>query len=144
MNSHFDYLIVGSGLTGATIARILFDKGFKVLIIERRSHLGGNVYDHVHESGIRVHTYGPHYFRTSDERIWQFVNRFSSFYNYVASVKTLVDGQHENWPVSAAYIKKHVGFNWKPSFQEKPRNFEEAALSLMPELIYSKFVRGYN
>jgi UDP-galactopyranose mutase len=144
MTSHYDYLIVGSGLTGATIARILFDKGFKVLIIERRSHLGGNVHDHVHESGIRVHTYGPHYFRTSDEKIWRFVNRFSSFYNYVASIKTLVDGQHENWPVSAAYIKRHVGVNWKPSFQETPRNFEEAALSLMPELIYTKFVRGYN
>lgn len=144
MTSDLDYLIVGSGLTGATIARILFDKGFKVLIIERRSHWGGNVYDHVHESGIRVHTYGPHYFRTSDEKIWQFVNRFSSFYNYVASVKSLIDGQYENWPVAASYINRHIGLNWKPSFQNKPRNFEEAALSLMPELIYSKFVRGYN
>lgn len=144
MSFDFDYLIVGSGLTGSTIARILFDKGYKVLVIERRSHLGGNVHEHVHESGIRIHTYGPHYFRTSDERIWQFVNRFSSFYNYNACVKTLVDGQYENWPVSTAYIKRHIGFNWKPSFHNKPRNFEEAALSLMPELIYSKFVRGYN
>jgi UDP-galactopyranose mutase len=144
MSADFDYLVVGSGLTGATIARILVDRGYKVLVIERRNHLGGNVHDYVHQSGIKIHTYGPHYFRTSDEDIWRFVNRFSSFYSYVASVKSLVDGQYENWPIAGSYIQKHIGLNWKPSFSGKPANFEEAALSLMPEPIYSKFVKGYN
>jgi UDP-galactopyranose mutase len=76
-----DYLIVGSGLTGTTLARILTDAGFKILVVERRCHLGGNVYDHWHPSGIRIHTYGPHYFRTSSEIIWEFVSRFASFHH---------------------------------------------------------------
>lgn len=59
-----DYLVVGSGLTGATIARLLHDAGREVLIVERRAHCGGNVHDHLHPSGIRIHTYGPHDFRT--------------------------------------------------------------------------------
>lgn len=139
-----DFVIVGSGLTGATLARMLHDNGFKVLVLERRSHVGGNVYDHYHESGIRVHTYGPHYFRTSSEEIWRFVNRFASFYSYEAVIQSVVDGIHENWPIAGSYIKKHVGPNWQASFKGTPSNFEEACLALMPELVYQKFVKGYN
>lgn len=139
-----DYLVVGSGLTGATIARLLHERGEQVLILDRRSHPGGNVHDHLHTSGIRVHTYGPHYFRTSDDRLWQFVNRFAEFYDYVAALKSWVDGQYENWPIAASYIRKHIGESWEPSFKGTPSNFEEAALSLMPEQIYEKFIKGYN
>lgn len=139
-----DYLIIGSGLTGAVIARTLKDRGKDVWVVERRNHVGGNVFDHLHESGIRIHTYGPHYFRTHDERIWRFVNRFSEFRPYVACLKSYVDGQYENWPIGASYIRKHVGENWEPSFKGSPENFEEAALKLMPALVYEKFVKGYN
>lgn len=139
-----DYLVVGSGLTGATIARLLFDAGYKVLVLDRRQHLGGNVYDYAHESGIRIHAYGPHYFRTSDSEIWKFVNRFATFYDYIPCLKSYVDGNYENWPIASSYIKKTVGDNWIPAFKGKPSNFEEAALSLMPELVYYKFVRDYN
>ena len=139
-----DYLIVGSGLTGAVIARCLHDAGHNVLVLERRTHLGGNVHDHLHPSGIRIHTYGPHYFRTSDERIWQFVNRFSGFHPYAASVRSFIDGTYETWPVNASYLEKTVGRHWKPSFEGTPANFEEACLSLMPETVYEKFVKGYN
>jgi UDP-galactopyranose mutase len=139
-----DYLVVGSGLTGAVIARTLHERGEKVLVLDRRNHMGGNVHDHLHESGIRIHTYGPHYFRTSDERIWQFVNRFATFYEYVASLKSWVDNAYENWPIAASYIRKHIGESWQPSFKGTPANFEEAALSLMPEQIYVKFIKGYN
>src|SRR5215813_8978408 len=59
-----DYVIVGSGLTGGTIARMLTDAGREVVVLERRPHVGGNVHDHRHPSGVRIHTYGPHYFRT--------------------------------------------------------------------------------
>src|SRR5882672_3125207 len=88
-----DYVIVGSGLTGGTIARMLSDAGRDVIIIERRAHLGGNVHDHKHSSGLRIHTYGPHYFRTGSDEIWNFVHRFATFYKYEAVVRSHVDGQ---------------------------------------------------
>ncbi len=140
----FDYLVVGSGLTGAVIARTLHDAGCSVLILERRSHLGGNVHDHHHPSGIRVHTYGPHYFRTGSEKIWDFVNRFASFYPFEAVIKSLVNGKYENWPIAASYINNSIGKDWKPSFEGIPSNFEEASLSMMPKEIYEKFVKGYS
>lgn len=139
-----DYLIVGSGLTGATISRLLADAGREVLVVDRRSHWGGNVHDHAHESGIRIHTYGPHYFRTSSERIWEYVTRFAEFHPFEAVVQSLVDGRYENWPIAASYIRDHVGEGWRPEFQGTPSNFEEAALSLMPRTIYEKFVKEYN
>lgn len=142
-NMEIDYLIVGSGLTGATIARLLTDLNHRVLVVDRRSHVGGNVHDHAHPSGIRVHTYGPHYFRTSSDKIWEFVNRFASFYKYEAVLKSYVDGRYENWPISGSYIRENIGEGWKPEFVDKPTNFEEAALSIMPRLVYEKFVKGY-
>lgn len=141
---NIDYLIVGSGLTGATIARGLHDAGRSVLVIDRRNHMGGNVHDHVHPSGIVIHTYGPHYFRTNDDDLWAFVNRFSSFYTYEPCLKSLVDGQYENWPIAGSYIKRVIGDKWAPDFTGKPSNFEEASLSIMPRLIYEKFVKGYS
>lgn len=137
-------LIVGSGLTGAVIARTLADAGREVLVVDRRSHLGGNVHDHLHSCGVRVHTYGPHYFRTNDEELWTFVNRFARFYKYEAIVKSCVDGRHENWPIAASYIRRVVGEKWKPEFQGRPNNFEEASLAMMPHIVYEKFIKGYN
>lgn len=143
MPHKIDYLIVGSGLTGGTIARLLKDSGREVIILERRSHLGGNVHDHFHPSGIRIHTYGPHYFRTNSENIWEFVNRFSGFYEYEAALKSLVDGNFENWPIAGSYIARTVGKKWSAPFKGDPSNFEEASLKIMPDLIYKKFVKGY-
>jgi UDP-galactopyranose mutase len=140
----FDYIIIGSGLTGAVIARTLVDAGKRVLVVDRRNHVGGNVHDFVHPSGVLVHTYGPHYFRTNDCDLWAFVNRFSTFYRFEAVVKSEVDGRLENWPIAASYIRQNVGENWKPEFTGVPTNFEEAALSLMPRVVYEKFVKGYS
>lgn len=141
---HSEYLIVGSGLTGAVIARALVDAGRRVLVVDRRSHLGGNVHDYFHPSGIRIHTYGPHYFRTNDDDLWQYVNRFGSFYRYEPALKSLVDGAYENWPIAGSYIRRKIGTNWQPEFAGAPGNFEEASLALMPRLIYEKFVKGYS
>lgn len=139
-----DYVVVGSGLTGAVIARLLADAGRDVVVLDRRTHAGGNVHDHTHASGIRIHTYGPHYFRTNSQQIWDFVRRFADFYEYKASILSLVDGRHEQWPVAASYILRTVGPNWSPEFKGIAANFEEAALSLMPRPIYEKFVRDYS
>lgn len=138
-----DYLVVGSGLTGAVIARLLADSGREVVVVERRNHLGGNVHDHIHPSGICVHSYGPHYFRTDDEEVWRFVHRFTMFHPFEAIVKTVVDGVLENWPVAMSYIQRACGRRWQPGFTGVPRNFEEASLAMMPPLIYEKFVKGY-
>ncbi len=138
-----DYLVVGSGLTGAVIARMLRNAGRDVLVLERRTHLGGNVHDFVHPSGIRVHTYGPHYFRTNNEKIWKFVTEFADFYPYEAVLASWVDGRFEHWPVTAEYIRRAVGDPWKPAFNGFPENFEEASLAMMPEVVYQRFVKGY-
>ncbi|MEO5678485.1 MAG: FAD-dependent oxidoreductase, partial [Acidimicrobiales bacterium] len=114
MREGADFVIVGSGLTGAVIARLLADAGREVLVVDRRPHLGGNVHDAVAEGGIRVHTYGPHYFRTNSEPVWRFVTRFADFYRYEAVLASFVDGRYERWPVAAEYIRRTVGEQWAP------------------------------
>jgi UDP-galactopyranose mutase len=138
-----DYLVVGSGLTGAVIARALADAGREVLVVERRPHLGGNVHDHTHPSGVRVHTYGPHYFRTSSDRVWEFATRFAPFHRYEAAVLTEADGRREPWPLGHSTIRRLAGDGWRPEFTGTPANFEEAALSLMPRAVYELFVKEY-
>lgn len=139
-----DYVVVGSGLSGAVAARVLKDKGHSVLVVERRDHLGGNVHDHI-VHGVRVHTYGPHYFRTNSEAIWKFVTRFAKFHRFEACLKSMVDGKAENWPIAGSYLRAHCGDDWKSKLLQidRPTNFEQACLAMMPQLIYEKFVKGY-
>lgn len=138
-----DYVIVGSGLTGATIARALVDHGCDVAVVERRSYPGGNVADFRHACGVMIQRHGPHYFRTSSARVWDYVNRFATFFPFEAVVKTRIDGRLENWPIAASYLRRTVGESWRPAFAGEPRNFEEAALSMMPRTVYEKFVKPY-
>lgn len=139
-----DYLIVGAGLTGAVIARALADAGREVVVVDRRSHMGGNVHDHAHCSGIRIHTYGPHYFRTSCDRIWEWASRFGEFYAYEAAVLSDVNGDHVAWPLHSSYIEERCGAGWRPDVSGTPGNLEQAALSLMPRMVYDTFVKEYN
>lgn len=139
-----DFLVVGSGLTGATIARALADRGREVLVLERRSHTGGNVHDHVHASGVRIQTYGPHYFRTDSEQLWEYVNRFAKFVPFRARVAALVDGRLVSWPLGASTVRRMAGEGWTPAFVGTPRNFEEACLAMMPRSVYEKCVKGYS
>jgi UDP-galactopyranose mutase len=137
-----DYIVVGSGLTGATIARRLTDAGREVLVLERRAHLGGNVHDTQHSSGVRVHTYGPHYFRCSSPRVWDFANRFSEFQPYEAHVKALIGGVYEEWPINQSVLARYP--QWvPPPEKDPPRNFEEACLRLVPPQVYRSAIAGY-
>jgi UDP-galactopyranose mutase len=138
-----DYLIVGAGLTGATIARRLADAGREVLVVDRRNHVGGNVHDTRHSSGIRIHTYGPHYFRTNSDRLWAYVNRFGPFFRFEARVRSTVDGELVDWPIRESYLRRVAGPDWRPAFSAVPANFEQAALAIMPASTYEKLVRPY-
>lgn len=135
-----DFLVVGSGLTGATIARLLHDQGHRVLVLEQRDHVGGNVHDHLRH-GIRVHTYGPHYFRTNNPRIWAWVNRFAEWWEYEPCLLSEVDGELYPWPPTADVVER---FTDDPRLHEgRVTNFEEASLTMMPEGVYRRFVEGY-
>ncbi len=130
-------------MTGATMARFLADAGREVLVLERRAHVGGNVHDTLHPSGIRFHTYGPHHFRTHSARVWDYVRRFGDFFKYEAIVKTQIDGQLENWSIGVGTMRRLAGDAWQPDFDGAPTNFEEACLAKMPRVVYKKFVKGY-
>jgi len=140
-----EYLVVGAGLTGAVIARLLTDAGRRVLVVERRQRVAGNCADDTHPSGIRYHLYGPHYFRTNSHDIWNFVNRFGEFQPFRAQVKSLVQGKYENWPIAGSYLRA-VAPDFVPSKSGSgpAANFEEAALRIMPTVVYELFVKEYN
>ena len=95
--TQLDYLVVGSGFFGATFARLAHDAGRSVVVIESRSHIAGNAYTEQRD-GIDVHVYGPHIFHTNDKKIWEFVNRFGDFNNFVNSPKAYRDGKMYSLP----------------------------------------------
>lgn len=132
-----DLLIIGAGLTGATIARLATDAGFSVEMIERRSVIGGNIRDELHPSGVYVGLYGPHYFRTNSDAIWAFARRFSEFRPFAAEVNSLIRGEYYRWP-----IQKSLLGNFTPKIGFA-KNFEEACLQMMPREVYEDFVKGY-
>lgn len=87
-----DNLVTGCGLSGAVIARLLADKGDKVLVIDKKNHIAGNIYDYRDENGIFIHKYGSHIFHTNNEKVWNFLNRFTSFNTYMHKVIAVIDG----------------------------------------------------
>ena len=90
----FDWLIVGAGFTGATLAeRIATQLGQKVLVVERRNHIGGNAYDYSNEHGILVHKYGPHIFHTSSKKVWDYLSQFTEWRPYYHRVLAVVEGK---------------------------------------------------
>ena len=94
-------LVVGAGLSGATVARLLAEKGHSIVIIDQRSHIAGNAYDRINEHGIRIHEYGPHLFHTSDEKVVQFLSNFTEWTPYFHKVKAMLsDGQLVTLPVN--------------------------------------------
>lgn len=161
----YDFLIVGAGLYGASIARVLTDNGSRVLVVEKRDHIAGNAYTEIVD-GICVHRYGPHIFHTDNEKVWTFVNRFARFNDFINQPCANYHGEiyslpfnmntfREMWGVTDPDEARKIihgqimaaGF---AEFEEnedgaarRPANLEEQAVSLVGTDIYEKLIKGY-
>jgi UDP-galactopyranose mutase len=149
----FDYLIVGSGLAGAVFAHEATARGKRCLMVERRDHVGGNVYCESIE-GINVHKYGAHIFHTDNKRVWAYVNRFAEFNHYINSPISNYRGEIYNLPFNMNTFSKLWGIS-TPSeaaaiiaeqcaqITGEPANLEEQAIRLVGRDIYEKLIKGY-
>lgn len=157
--STFDIIVVGSGFYGAVVARQAAElNNARVLIIEKRTHIGGNSYSEIDQkTGIEVHTYGSHIFHTNDRHVWDFVNRFSAFNNYRHRVFTTYQDAVYSMPINLLTINQFYKKSFSPAeakdFLEKeiardvitnPKNLEEKAISLIGRPLYEAFVKGYS
>ncbi|WP_220453982.1 UDP-galactopyranose mutase [Nocardioides immobilis] len=153
-----DLLVVGSGFFGLTIAeRCATELDLKVLVLERRYHLGGNAYSEFEpETGIEVHKYGTHLFHTSNERVWEYVNRFTKFTSYQHRVFGKYQGQVYSLPMNLALINSFFGKSHTPDEAraliaeqaseidtKDAKNLEEKAISLIGRPLYEAFIKGY-
>lgn len=151
---HYDYLIVGAGLFGATFAYEAGKKDKSCLVIDRRDHIAGNVYTK-EEDGINVHVYGAHIFHTSDKKIWQYINQFAEFNNYINSPIAVYKDELYNLPFNMNTFSKMWNIRTPQEAKDiiasqiaelnitEPKNLEEQALSLAGRDVYEKLVKGY-
>ncbi|TWS21435.1 UDP-galactopyranose mutase [Tsukamurella asaccharolytica] len=157
-SSTYDLIVVGSGFFGLTIAeRTAAELGKRVLVIERRPHLGGNAYSEAEpETGIEIHKYGAHLFHTSNERVWEYVNRFTDFTGYQHRVFAMHKGQAYQFPLGLGLVSQFFGRYFTPDeakaliqeqaaeFDSKEaQNFEEKAISLIGRPLYEAFIKHY-
>ncbi|ASJ97327.1 UDP-galactopyranose mutase [Shewanella marisflavi] len=150
----YDYLVVGSGLFGSVCAHELQKKGKKVLVIDKREHIGGNIYTE-DQGGIQVHRYGAHIFHTNDKFIWDYVNSFVEFNRFTNSPLANYKGQLFNLPFNMNTFYQLWGTKTPKEAKEKidkqrqelngkePTNLEEQAISLVGRDIYEKLIKGY-
>lgn len=150
----YDYLIVGAGLFGSVFAHEATKKGKKCLVIDKRGHIGGNVHT-VNIEGITVHKYGAHIFHTNDKKVWDYVNSFAEFNNYINSPVAYYEGQVYNLPFNMNTFSKMWGIvtpaEAKAKIDEQvlraditePKNLEEQAISMVGTDIYKKLVKDY-
>ncbi len=150
----YDYLIVGSGLFGSIFAYEANKAGKKCLVIEKRSHIGGNIYTENIE-GIQVHKYGAHIFHTSNKEVWQYINQFAEFNRYTNSPVARYKDELYNMPfnmntfnklwgvITPSEAKAKIEEEKKEAGITEPKNLEEQAISLVGKTIYEKLVKGY-
>jgi UDP-galactopyranose mutase len=151
----FDYLIVGAGYAGSVLAeRLARGSGKQVLLIDKRSHVGGNAYDHFNDDGILIHKYGPHIFHTNSKEVFDYLTRFTEWRQYEHKVLASVDGQLVPIPINLDTINKLYGLNlsafevedFLASRAEKVdqvRTSEDVVVSKVGRELYEKFFRGY-
>lgn len=149
----YDYLVVGAGLYGAVFTREAVKVGKKVLVIDKRDHIAGNIYTERIE-GINVHRYGAHIFHTSDKRVWNYIQQFAEFNNYVNSPIANYKGEIYNMPFNMNTFSKMWNIvtpdealakieEQRAEIKGEPQNLEEQAVSLVGRDIYEKLVKGY-
>ena len=150
----YDVLIVGAGLYGAVLARQALDAGKRVLVLEKRSHIGGNAYTET-VSGIHVHRYGAHIFHTNDERVWRYVTSFAPFNRFTNAPIANYRGEIYSLPFNMYTFNRIWGVTTPDEAAARieaeraaagitePKNLEEQAISLVGATIYEKLVRGY-
>jgi len=153
-----DLIVVGSGFYGLTIAeRAARQLGLRVLVLERRAHIGGNAWSEIdRNTGIEVHTYGSHIFHTNSQEVWDYLHRFSGFSSYRHHVFTIHKGRVYPMPIGLATICAFFGRSFRPSEARalltehaaelagrEPSNLEEKAISLIGRPLYEAFIRGY-
>lgn len=150
----YDYLVVGAGLFGAVFAHEMALAGKRCLVIDKRSHIGGNVYTE-NVDGIQVHRYGAHIFHTSDKEVWDYVNKLTEFNNYINSPVAVYKDELYNLPFNMNTFSQLWGIRRPQEVKEKiasqiadlhitePKNLEEQALSLVGPDVYEKLIRGY-
>jgi UDP-galactopyranose mutase len=151
----FDYLVVGAGFAGATIAeRLAAHSGKKILVCDKRPHIGGNAYDHYDEAGILVHRYGPHIFHTNSRDVYDYLSRFTAWRPYQHRVLASVDGQLLPIPINLDTVNRMYGTNFT-SFDleaffksvaepvEEVRTSEDVIVGRVGRELYEKFFRNY-
>lgn len=149
----YDYLVVGAGLYGAVFTREAIKAGKKVLVIDKREHIGGNIYTEEVE-GIQVHRYGAHIFHTSNKKVWEYIQQFAEFNNYVNSPIANYKGEIYNMPFNMNTFSKMWNIvtpeealakieEQRAEIKGEPQNLEEQAISLVGRDIYEKLVKGY-
>lgn len=150
----FDYLIVGCGLSGCVLAERLAGIGKRVLILDRRSHIGGNCYDYYDNAGILVHKYGPHYFRTNKKSVFDYLSRFTDWRYLYYRVKVMVDGRLVTLPINLDTVNDLYGFGFnsdqlarwfaeQASVVREVKNSEDAIISKVGRELYEKVYRSY-
>lgn len=149
-------LMVGAGLSGAVIGRMMAEAGHTVQVVDSRDHIAGNCHtERDAETDVMVHVYGPHIFHTDDAEVWDYVNRFQTFLPYKNRVKTTSQGQVFSLPINLHTINQYYGKTMRPDEArafiaeiadtsiEEPRTFEEQALKFVGPDLYEAFFRGY-
>jgi UDP-galactopyranose mutase len=153
----YDVIVVGSGLFGLTVAQMAAELGRRVLVIEKRSHLGGNAWSELDpETGIEVHRYGAHLFHTSNRRVWEYANRFTDFTGYQHRVRSVHEGRVYSLPINLGTMCEFFGRQLSPgearaliasqtnhSDPANAENLEDKAIGLIGEPLYNAFIRGY-
>ena len=150
----YDFIVVGSGLFGATFTQKAVEAGKKCLVLERRNHIAGNVFTEEIE-GIQVHKYGAHIFHTNDESIWRYVNRFARFHDYIHEPLANYHGKLYNLPFNMNTFKQIWGVTTPEEarakiehsrmaeYTENPQNLEQMAVNLVGREIFDILIRGY-